>query len=146
MTTSPSDAFNNNPRVPDARVDPYLRYRIQITGWLPGEDGSVPSYRRLHPGTGEPVDFDGRVERGDDVVFLMAEYGMRDLVFDPEGEFAMLVRRELPAQVTRQLEVLKDNESLEIHVSDPYGASGVRTLLEFVGLGGRVAVVYTPPI
>lgn len=146
MTTSPTDAFNNDPRIPAADVDPYLRYRIQITGWLPGEDGSVPSYRRLHPTTGEPVDFDGRVERGDAVVFPMAEYGMRELAFDPEGEFSMRVRQGLPPHVARQLEVLREGEELEIHVSDPYGASGVRTLLEHVGLGDRVTVLYTPAI
>ena len=146
MTTSATDAFNNNPRVPDARVDPYLRYRIQITGWLPGEDGSVPSYRRVHPGTGAPVDFDGRVERANGVVFLMAEYGMRELAFDPEGEYAMKVREGLPLHVARQLEVLHDGEVLEIHVSDPYGASAVKTILEHVGLVERVTVVYTPAI
>lgn len=36
--------------------------------------------------------------------------------------------------------------NLEIHASDPHGASGVRTLLEYVGLGDRVDVAYTPAI
>lgn len=144
--TSPTDAFTNDPRIPAANVDPYLRYRIQITGWLPGDDGSIPSYRRLHPTTGEPVDFDGRVERASGVFFLMAEYGMRELAFDPEGEFATKVRQGLPPHVARQLEVLQEGEELEIHVSDPYGASAVKMLLEHVGLVEHVTVLYTPPL
>lgn len=56
----------------------------------------------------------------------------------------MRVRQQLPDQIRDRLAVLQPDEFLEIHVSDPYGAAGIREILDDAKLGQRVTVVYTP--
>lgn len=121
-----------------------IAYQEQIAGVESLPNGTRPEYTALDS-TGDAVDFDGHVYRGEppQEVFLEAKLGYQDLVNDPGGSWASRVRAKLLKQALRQRDALPPGAVLEWHVSDARSASAIAKLFEEANVP-NVDVVYTP--
>ena len=122
---------------------PWMDYQSQITGIERTPDGRIPEYTRLDPATGDPVNFDGRVHRGDQEVYLDAKRGYSALETDVGKPWANGMSEGLLKEVPRQLDAMPPDAVLEIHVSTPAGARAIRQLLDEADYYD-VNVIYTP--
>ena len=69
--------------------------------------------------------------------------GCSGLATDPGRPWTQGMERGILEEIPRQLRALPPGASLEIHVSDPVGASAIRVLVEDNGWY-EVSVIYTP--
>ncbi|WP_032701864.1 HNH endonuclease [Mycobacteroides abscessus] len=122
---------------------PWMDYQSQITGVERTPDGRIPEYTRPDPATGDPVNFDGRVHRGDQEVYLDAKRGYSALETDVGKPWANGMSEGLLKEVPRQLDAMPPDAVLEIHVSTPAGARAIRQLLDEADYYD-VNVIYTP--
>lgn len=122
---------------------PWMPYQEQISGAERLPDGRIPEYAQLNPDTGKMVNFDGHVIRNGQEVFLDAKDGYAGLATEPGKPWTDGMAKGLLKEVPNQLDALPPGATLEIHVSDPVGASAIRGLLAQNGYGD-VSVIYTP--
>lgn len=127
-----------------------MDYQLQIAGVERTPDGRVPE--RVEVGTtGRDVKFDGHTVREGPPpveVLLDAKDGYRGLNFADLGQGYWQHRADsLVAQAQRQLDAVPHGAVIEWHVSDPYGAAGMRQLLESRRMfSHEIRAVYTPKL
>ncbi|WP_074322424.1 Tox-REase-5 domain-containing protein [Mycobacteroides abscessus] len=121
----------------------WMPYQQQVGGIERTPSGALPEWVQPNPETGAPVDFDGHTYRGPQEVFLEAKDGFRGMAFAPDNDYWQGRADKAIIQVQRQLAALPPDAILEWHVSDPYGASALRTLFLDRGIDD-VEVIYTP--
>lgn len=79
-------------------------------------------------------------------VFIEAKNNYRQLGSAPLGERSVSRTRAIVLQMTRQIDALPEGAMLEWHVTDPHGAQGVRMVVDKVGFGGLLDIIYTPEV
>ncbi|WP_237075869.1 Tox-REase-5 domain-containing protein [Mycobacteroides abscessus] len=121
----------------------WMDYQSQITGIERTADGRIPEYTRINPDTGAPVNFDGHTWRGGQEVFLDAKDGYAKLATEPGKPWTDGMATGLVKEVNSQIQALPPNAILEIHVSDPVGATAIRNLLASRRIFDAT-VIYTP--
>jgi len=124
------------------KIENWLRYQEQITGWKRGSDGKIPEYT-LYDSNGDPVRIDGRTWRGHppQEIYLDAKRGYQRIHYDPTNTKGM--QQQLIDEAKRQLKVLPPGAKLEWHISSREAADAISRILEDEGIYG-VDVVYTP--
>ena len=126
------------------KIENWLKYQEQITGWKRGSDGKIPEYT-LYDSKGKPVRIDGHTWRGHppQEIYLDAKRGYQILHHNPDHPKAKGVQQQLIKEANRQLEVLPPGAKLEWHVSSREAADAISRILEDEGIYG-VDVIYTP--
>ena len=124
------------------KIENWLRYQEQITGWKRGSDGKIPEYT-LYDSNGDPVRIDGRTWRGHppQEVYLDAKRGYQRIYYDPASSKG--IKDNLIAEAKRQLGVLPPGAKLEWHISTREGANAISTILAKKRIRG-IDVIYTP--
>ncbi|KJQ55987.1 hypothetical protein [Microbacterium sp. SA39] len=128
---------------------PWMGAQEQISGILRDENGHLLEWHQVDPDTGSVVKFDGHTWRQGPPpveVFLEVKNGYGQLHFAPRSEWAVLRTQAIARQLTRQVDMLPDSAVLEWHVTDAYGAHGVRRIVDTLGFDGFVEVIYTPKV
>ena len=87
------------------KIENWLKYQEQITGWKRGSDGKMPEYT-LYDSKGKPVRIDGRTWRGHppQEVYLDAKRGYQRAYYDPTNTKGM--QQQLIDEAKRQRRVL----------------------------------------
>ena len=124
------------------KIENWLKYQEQITGWKRNNKGEMPEYT-LYDSQGEPVRIDGRTWRGHppQEVYLDAKRGYQRVYYDPASSKG--IKDNLIAEAKRQLGVLPPGAKLEWHISSREGADAISRVLEDKGIYD-VDVIYTP--
>ena len=124
------------------KIENWLRYQEQITGWKRGSDGKIPEYT-LYDSNGKPVRIDGHTWRGHPPreVYLDAKRGYQRVYYDPASSKG--IKDNLIDEADRQLGVLPPGAKLEWHVSSREGADAISRILEDARIYD-VDVIYTP--
>ena len=124
------------------KIENWLRYQEQITGWKRGSDGKIPEYT-LYDSNGDPVRIDGPTWRGHppQEVYLDAKRGYQRIYYDPASSKG--IKDNLIAEAKRQLGVLPPGAKLEWHISTREGANAISTILAKKRIRG-IDVIYTP--
>ena len=124
------------------KIENWLKYQEQITGWKRNSDGKMPEYT-LYDSNGEPVRIDGRTWRGHppQEVYLDAKRGYQRVYYDPASSKG--IKDNLIAEAKRQLGVLPPGAKLEWHISSREGADAIAKILFGEGIYG-IDVIYTP--
>lgn len=122
---------------------PWMPYQEQISGAERLHDGRIPEYAQLNPDTGKMVNFDGHTWRGGQEVFLDAKDGYAKLATEPGKPWTDGMADGLLKEVNSQIQALPPSAILEIHVSDPVGATAIRNLLASRRIFDAT-VIYTP--
>ena len=124
------------------KIENWLKYQEQITGWKRGSDGKIPEYT-LYDSNGDPVRIDGRTWRGHppQEVYLDAKRGYQRIHYDPASSKG--IKDNLIAEAKRQLGVLPPGAKLEWHISTREGANAISTILAKKRIRG-IDVIYTP--
>ena len=124
------------------KIENWLKYQEQITGWKRNNKGEIPEYT-LYDSKGKPVRIDGRTWRGHppQEVYLDAKRGYQRVYYDPTHSEGM--RKQLIAEANRQLGVLPPGAKLEWHISSREGADAISRILEDARIY-NVDVFYTP--
>jgi hypothetical protein len=126
------------------KIENWLKYQEQITGWKRGSDGKIPEYT-LYDSNGDPVRIDGRTWRGHPPreVYLDAKRGYQILHHNPDHPKAADIKGNLIAEAKRQLGVLPRGAKLEWHISSREAADAISRILEDARIYD-VDVIYTP--
>ena len=126
------------------KIENWLKYQEQITGWKRNNKGEVPEYT-LYDSQGEPVRIDGRTWRGHppQEVYLDAKRGYQILHHNPTHEKAVGIKGNLIDEANRQLGVLPPGAKLEWHISSREAADAISRILAKEKIYG-VDVIYTP--
>mgnify|MGYP000890236738 FL=1 len=126
------------------KIENWLKYQEQITGWKRGGDGKIPEYT-LYDSNGDPVRIDGRTWRGHppQEVFLDAKRGYQILHHDPDHPKAKGMQQQLIDEAKRQSRVLPRGAKLEWHISSREAADAISRILEDARIYD-VDVIYTP--
>jgi hypothetical protein len=134
----------NTGETKSAKIERWLRFQEQITGWLRDPDGKMPEYT-LYDSKGTPVRLDGRQLRGypPQEVFLDAKQGHQVLHYAPNSGIAKGMQDRLVAEAKRQLAVLPKGAKLEWHISTREAADAISNILADEKIYG-VDVIYTP--
>ena len=124
------------------KIENWLKYQEQITGWKRNNKGEMPEYT-LYDSKGKPVRIDGRTWRGHppQEVYLDAKRGYQRTYYDPASSKG--IKDNLIAEANRQLGVLPPGAKLEWHISSREGADAISRILENKGIYD-VDVIYTP--
>ena len=124
------------------KIENWLKYQEQITGWKRGSDGKMPEYT-LYDSKGKPVRIDGRTWRGHppQEVYLDAKRGYQRAYYDPTNTKGM--QQQLIDEAKRQRRVLPPGAKLEWHISSREGADAISRILEDARIY-NVDVIYTP--
>ena len=124
------------------KIENWLKYQEQITGWKRNNKGEMPEYT-LYDSNGEPVRIDGRTWRGHppQEVYLDAKRGYQRVYYDPASSEG--IKDNLIAEAKRQLGVLPPGAKLEWHISSREGANAISTILAKKRIRG-IDVIYTP--
>ena len=124
------------------KIENWLKYQEQITGWKRGSDGKIPEYT-LYDSKGKPVRIDGRTWRGHPPreVYLDAKRGYQRIHYDPTNTKGM--QQQLIDEAKRQRRVLPPGAKLEWHISSREGADAISRILAKEKIYG-VDVIYTP--
>ena len=124
------------------KIENWLKYQEQITGWKRNNKGEMPEYT-LYNSQGEPVRIDGRTWRGHppQEVYLDAKRGYQRAYYDPTHSEGM--QQQLIDEANRQLGVLPPGAKLEWHISSREGADAISRILEDARIYD-VDVIYTP--
>ncbi|WP_338569730.1 Tox-REase-5 domain-containing protein [Arachnia propionica] len=124
------------------KIENWLKYQEQITGWKRNNKGEMPEYTR-YDSNGEPVRIDGRTWRGQppQEVYLDAKRGYQRVYYDPTHTKGM--QQQLIDEAKRQRRVLPPGAKLEWHISSREGADAISRILEDEGIYD-VDVIYTP--
>ena len=124
------------------KIENWLKYQEQITGWKRNNKGEMPEYT-LYDSKGKPVRIDGRTWRGHppQEVYLDAKRGYQRVYYDPTHSEGM--QRQLIDEAKRQLGVLPPGAKLEWHISSREGADAIAKVLFGEGIYG-IDVIYTP--
>ena len=124
------------------KIENWLKYQEQITGWKRNNKGEMPEYT-LYNSQGEPVRIDGRTWRGHppQEVYLDAKRGYQRAYYDPASSKG--IKDNLIDEANRQLGVLPPGAKLEWHVSSREGANAISTILAKKRIRG-IDVIYTP--
>ena len=124
------------------KIENWLKYQEQITGWKRNNKGEMPEYT-LYDSQGEPVRIDGRTWRGHppQEVYLDAKRGYQRVYYDPTSSKG--IKDNLIAEAKRQLGVLPTGAKLEWHISSREGADAISRILAKEKIYG-VDVIYTP--
>lgn len=129
------------------RIDAWVGYQEYVAGVARDADGALPEWHQLGP-DGRPIKFDGHGWSGEPPVetFLEAKHGYRWTNFaDPTQPHIQARIDSLVAQLERQLDSMPEGAVLQWHVSDAYGAQGIRDILARAGYtSADVEVVYHP--
>ncbi len=125
-------------------------YRRQITGWLPTEDGKVPTYVvPFDDLDGHLVTYEGRTLRGPDgektEVMLTSIFHVDHLATDPMSDLSALTAADLLSIASWQIDALPHGARLEWHCDTSPGATAVRNLLAVNALTA-INVIHTPAI
>ena len=126
------------------KIEKWLKYQEQITGWKRNNKGEMPEYT-LYDSQGEPVRIDGRTWRGHppQEVYLDAKRGYQILHHNPTHEKAVGIKGNLIDEANRQLGVLPPGAKLEWHISSREAADAISRILAKEKIYG-VDVIYTP--
>ena len=126
------------------KIENWLKYQEQITGWKRNNKGEMPEYT-LYDSNGEPVRIDGRTWRGHppQEVYLDAKRGYQILHHNPTHEKAVGIKGNLIDEANRQLGVLPPGAKLEWHISSREAADAISRILAKEKIYG-VDVIYTP--
>ena len=126
------------------KIENWLKYQEQITGWKRNNKGEMPEYT-LYDSQGEPVRIDGRTWRGHppQEVYLDAKRGYQILHHNPTHEKAVGIKGNLIDEANRQLGVLPPGAKLEWHISSREAADAISRILAKEKIYG-VDVIYTP--
>ena len=126
------------------KIENWLKYQEQITGWKRNNKGEMPEYT-LYDSNGEPVRIDGRTWRGHPPreVYLDAKRGYQILHHNPDHPKAADIKGNLIAEAKRQLGVLPRGAKLEWHISSREAADAISRILAKEKIYG-VDVIYTP--
>lgn len=124
------------------KIENWLKYQEQITGWKRNNKGEMPEYTR-YDSNGEPVRIDGRTWRGQppQEVYLDAKRGYQRVYYDPTHTKGM--QQQLIDEAKRQRRVLPPGAKLEWHISSREGANAISTILAKKRIRG-IDVIYTP--
>ncbi|MHA7651117.1 hypothetical protein ACX9NE_18505 [Mycobacterium sp. ML4] len=122
-----------------------MPYQGQISGLEMTPDGRIPEWVEINPETGAPVHFDGRTQRGPQLVYLDAKDGYEAIATHADRPWGQGQARSVLDTTERQLAALPDGAILEIHVSSPLGAAAIRQLLADNRIFD-VSVFYTPKL
>ena len=124
------------------KIENWLKYQEQITGWKRNNKGEMPEYT-LYDSKGKPVRIDGRTWRGHppQEVYLDAKRGYQRAYYDPASSKG--IKDNLIAEAKRQRRVLPPGAKLEWHISSREGADAISRILENKGIYD-VDVIYTP--
>ena len=124
------------------KIENWLKYQEQITGWKRNNKGEMPEYT-LYDSKGKPVRIDGRTWRGHppQEVYLDAKRGYQRVYYDPTHSEGM--QQQLVDEAKRQRRVLPPGAKLEWHISSREGADAISRILEDEGIYD-VDVIYTP--
>jgi len=126
------------------KIENWLKYQEQITGWKRNNKGEMPEYT-LYDSQGEPVRIDGRTWRGHppQEVYLDAKRGYQILHHNPTHEKSVGMKGNLIDEANRQLGVLPPGAKLEWHISSREAADAISRILEDARIYD-VDVIYTP--
>ena len=124
------------------KIENWLKYQEQITGWKRNNNGEMPEYT-LYDSNGKPVRIDGRTWRGHppQEVYLDAKRGYQRVYYDPASSKG--IKDNLIDEADRQLGVLPPGAKLEWHISSREGADAISRILEDARIYD-VDVIYTP--
>ena len=124
------------------KIENWLKYQEQITGWKRNNKGEMPEYT-LYDSQGKPVRIDGRTWRGHppQEVYLDAKRGYQRVYYDPASSKG--IKDNLIDEADRQLGVLPPGAKLEWHISSREGADAISRILEDARIYD-VDVIYTP--
>ena len=124
------------------KIENWLKYQEQITGWKRNNKGEMPEYT-LYDSKGKPVRIDGRTWRGHppQEVYLDAKRGYQRAYYDPASSKG--IKDNLIAEAKRQRRVLPPGAKLEWHISSREGADAISRILAKEKIYG-VDVIYTP--
>ncbi len=124
------------------KIENWLKYQEQITGWKRNNKGEMPEYT-LYDSNGKPVRIDGRTWRGHppQEVYLDAKRGYQRVYYDPASSKG--IKDNLIDEADRQLGVLPPGAKLEWHISTREGADAIAKILFGEGIYG-IDVIYTP--
>ena len=124
------------------KIENWLKYQEQITGWKRNNKGEMPEYT-LYDSKGKPVRIDGRTWRGHppQEVYLDAKRGYQRVYYDPASSKG--IKDNLIAEAKRQRRVLPPGAKLEWHISSREGADAISRILAKEKIYG-VDVIYTP--
>jgi len=124
------------------KIEKWLKYQEQITGWKRNNKGEMPEYT-LYDSKGKPVRIDGRTWRGHppQEVYLDAKRGYQRAYYDPTNTKGM--QQQLIDEAKRQRRVLPPGAKLEWHISSREGADAISRILEDARIY-NVDVIYTP--
>ena len=124
------------------KIENWLKYQEQITGWKRNNKGEMPEYT-LYDSKGKPVRIDGRTWRGHppQEVYLDAKRGYQRVYYDPASSKG--IKDNLIDEANRQLGVLPPGAKLEWHISSREGANAISTILAKKRIRG-IDVIYTP--
>ena len=124
------------------KIENWLKYQEQITGWKRNNKGEMPEYT-LYDSNGKPVRIDGRTWRGHppQEVYLDAKRGYQRVYYDPASSKG--IKDNLIDEADRQLGVLPPGAKLEWHISSREGADAIAKILFGEGIYG-IDVIYTP--